>query len=149
MNIKALLAPVSSVYTQPTTYDSTSSAHVATSGTYQQPDVEQQPYTGPPAPTALHQRSPATSQRSVPPGHHALAVIESESNRVQTAGQSNIKIMIIKDGQGRHVEVPVDVMSCSKAAYEKRKRNAAASQRFRERRKEKERETSMKIAHLG
>jgi hypothetical protein len=61
--------------------------------------------------------------------------------------ESNIRMIPISTEQGQFF-IPVDVKAASKAADEKRARNAGASARFRERRKQKEKEASMNIRKL-
>jgi hypothetical protein len=77
-----------------------------------------------------------------------IAMETERSLSMQPSGQSTIQMMTIKNQQGHHVQIPVDVQAASKVADEKRKRNAGASARFRARRKEKEREASTTISRL-
>ena len=61
--------------------------------------------------------------------------------------ESQHQMTIIDTGSGFHY-VPVDAQIASKAADEKRKRNATASHRFRQRRKEKEEESAEKVSNM-
>lgn len=60
----------------------------------------------------------------------------------------SMQIMTIRTEQGPPVRIPVDVQAGSKAADEKRRRNAGASARLRTRRKETESEICRKISEL-
>ena len=64
-----------------------------------------------------------------------------------TAAQSQYQMMVLETGRGP-IQVPLNVHAASKAANEKRQRNATASHRSRQRHKEKERENSKNVAKL-
>ncbi|KAL8650947.1 MAG: hypothetical protein Q9210_003525 [Variospora velana] len=77
----------------------------------------------------------------------AFGASASEVPTSSTTAQSQCQIMTLRMEHGA-VQVPVDRQAGSKAADEKRNRNAAASHRFRQRRKEREDKTSENIARL-
>ncbi|KAL9062736.1 MAG: hypothetical protein Q9157_008675 [Trypethelium eluteriae] len=66
---------------------------------------------------------------------------------VSSTGHSSYQLMTFNTVRGA-VQFPVDVQAASRAADDKRRRNAGASARFRARRKEKEREASTTISRL-
>ena len=66
---------------------------------------------------------------------------------VSSTGHSSYQLMTFNTASGA-VQFPVDVQAASRAADDKRRRNAGASARFRARRKEKEREASTTISRL-
>ena len=75
------------------------------------------------------------------------------SSRTVTSGPSSMILQpqyqtVTIDTEKGTAQLAVDVQTASKAADEKRKRNATALHRFRQHRKEKERETSETISRL-
>ena len=87
-----------------------------------------------------------------PPSSDASGVPPSDRERtpgipVSSTGHSSYQLMTFNTAQGA-VQFPVDVQAASRAADDKRRRNAGASARFRARRKEKEREASTTISRL-
>jgi hypothetical protein len=65
----------------------------------------------------------------------------------QTSASNPVQIMAITTSNGSY-DLEVDVLAASRAADEKRSRNAGASARFRQRRKEKENEANKRIKEL-
>ncbi|KAF2717620.1 hypothetical protein K431DRAFT_205496, partial [Polychaeton citri CBS 116435] len=64
-----------------------------------------------------------------------------------SSGPNSYQLMTYETSSGA-IQLPVDMHAASRAADEKRRRNAGASARFRQRRKEKEKEASTTISRL-
>lgn len=89
--------------------------------------------------------------QGLPRGPYVTAVTQAQDssrsavNSKQMSASNPIQIMTITSTEGSY-DWPVDVLVASRAADEKRARNAGASARFRQRRKEKENEANNVIA---
>ncbi|KAI9689002.1 MAG: hypothetical protein M1822_000739 [Bathelium mastoideum] len=82
------------------------------------------------------------------PGPHMIDRERPQGIPVSSTGHSSYQLMTFNTASGAAVQFPVDVQAASRAADDKRRRNAGASARFRARRKEKEREASTTISRL-
>ena len=92
--------------------------------------------------TSFTPTGPASTLPQLVFDKEAFDVATSEASR-----QTQYQTFTFETEQGP-IQVPLNVQGGSKAADEKRKRNATASHRFRQRRKEREQEISIKISGL-
>lgn len=111
------------------------------------PMASYSPYSQPSS-TASSQLEVSNSQGPFLPMKRELSNPPIIMDTERTTSQSAYQMMTIKNHQGHHLQIPVEVQAGSKQADERRKRNAGASARFRARRKEREREDKNTISRL-
>jgi len=116
-------------------------AHATAASAYTLPPlVATSMQSGPVFPTIhreLYAEPPVSAPQGSPSSQPSVAPGQDDPVAIDLAGQSNIKIITIRDLKGRDIVIPVDSGVASRNVDEKRKRNASALARFRARRKDR------------